>query len=78
MFVGYYGRFSNQLQGKVLARKDVKVIYCRKAWHEFSLQATIWGEATALLSAIKVGAKIIHRDINEATVEIEYHGCQRC
>ncbi|TGE30163.1 hypothetical protein C9F07_00470, partial [Salmonella enterica subsp. enterica serovar Poona] len=31
--------------------------------HEFS-QAT--GELTALLSAIKLGAKIIHRDINKA------------
>ena len=31
--------------------------------HEFS-HAT--GELTALLSAIKLGAKIIHRDINKA------------
>lgn len=41
--------------------------------HEFS-HAT--GELTALLSAIKLGAKIIHRDINKAgLVDIR---CQRC
>lgn len=42
--------------------------------HEFS-QAT--GELTALLSAIKLGAKIIHRDINKAGL-VDIPGCQRC
>lgn len=42
--------------------------------HEFS-HATY--ELTALLSAIKLGAKIIHRDINKAGL-VDILGCQRC